>query len=148
LSYRSAMVRLLQLNHDASSAHHDSELVKLVTTVDPDDLLEMELPKDVESLLQAIRATVWNRRTFMATKSIDSKGTIVGLMPKHARVNDQLCVLYGCSVPVVLRKHFFGDKHCWELIGEAYVEGYMDGEGISLLSLPTLKATEHEFEIR
>jgi hypothetical protein len=69
-------------------------------------------------------------------------------MPKDAHVDDYLCVLYGCSVPVVLRKHLFGDKHCWELIGEAYVEGLMDGEGISLLPLPTLVATELEFEIR
>jgi hypothetical protein len=148
LAYRSAMIRLLQLNLDALSAHRDLESVRLVTHIDPDDLLEMELPKDVESLLQAIRAMAWNRRTFMAKSSSDSRSTMVGLMPKDAHVDDYLCVLYGCSVPVVLRKHLFGDKHCWELIGEAYVEGLMDGEGISLLPLPTLVATELEFEIR
>ncbi|KAF2827164.1 hypothetical protein CC86DRAFT_445242 [Ophiobolus disseminans] len=147
-SYRSAIIRLLEINYDASGALHESDTVKLVSTVDPEDLLDMDLPKDVESLLQSIRAMIWNRRTFAATRSDGSKGTVIGLMTRHARINDRLCVLYGCSVPVVLRKHFFGDKHCWELIGEAYINGVMDGEGISLLPPATLKAAELEFEIR
>jgi hypothetical protein len=51
---------------------------------------------------------------------------------------------------VVLRKHSGDDgkDSYWELIGDAYVHDFMDGEGIRALSLDMLKAAEVLFEIR
>ncbi|KAH8744628.1 hypothetical protein F5883DRAFT_439740 [Diaporthe sp. PMI_573] len=48
------------------------------------------------------------------------------MVPDHARVGDLICVLYGCDVPVVLRKI---ECH-YKFIGESYVHGIMHGEAI------------------
>lgn len=66
------------------------------------------------------------RATSYRRMMISSKGYI-GLVPAKAREGDHICVLYGCSVPVILRKK--GDHYV--LIGESYVHGIMDGEALS-----------------
>lgn len=56
---------------------------------------------------------------------MSSKGYL-GLGPKGLLSSDIICIMLGCSVPVVLRKvqdHFL-------LVGECYVHGLMDGEAI------------------
>ncbi|RFU23924.1 hypothetical protein B7463_g12414, partial [Scytalidium lignicola] len=58
--------------------------------------------------------------------SITSKGYI-GAVPQEAQKGDLICILFGCSVPVVLRS---GDNDTYKLIGECYLHGFMDGEGI------------------
>ena len=56
---------------------------------------------------------------------------IVGVAPCRARQGDVVAVLYGCSIPVVLR----GDasQDAWLVIGEGYVHGYMNGEVAALV---------------
>ena len=49
--------------------------------------------------LGRVQSVVFNRR-LMKTK----KGQRLGLVPHDARENDYICILRGCSVPVVLRK--------------------------------------------
>ncbi|GLA76942.1 hypothetical protein AtubIFM55763_008820 [Aspergillus tubingensis] len=66
------------------------------------------------------------RATSYRRMMISSKGYI-GLVPAKAQEGDHICVLYGCSVPVILRKK--GDHYV--LIGESYVHGIMDGEALS-----------------
>ncbi|KAF6811522.1 ankyrin and het domain protein [Colletotrichum sojae] len=56
--------------------------------------------------------------------------TTYGLCPPEAQVGDAICVLFGCSVPVILRETSDGYV---ELLGEAYVHGYMDGEAVENL---------------
>jgi hypothetical protein len=50
----------------------------------------------------------------------------IGLAPSTALKGDLVCVLLGCSVPVVLREE--GDHYIF--IGECYTHGIMDGEAI------------------
>ncbi|KAH8670713.1 heterokaryon incompatibility protein-domain-containing protein [Ilyonectria robusta] len=45
------------------------------------------------------------------------------------RVGDVICIIYGCSVPLVVRPL----KDRWQVVGEAYVQGFMDGEALALL---------------
>lgn len=79
-----------------------------------------------------VRDTVWNRRTFRGQRAGNIPESIFGLVPRQARVGDRLCVLYGLSVPIVLRElHGANDGRRWQLIGEAYVHGFMDGEAMS-----------------
>ncbi|KIW22441.1 uncharacterized protein PV07_12326 [Cladophialophora immunda] len=50
----------------------------------------------------------------------------LGLAPKELRDKDLLCVFRGAAVPFVLRP--LDDSDTYELIGEAYVHGFMHGE--------------------
>ena len=43
-----------------------------------------------------------------------------------AEPGDVICVLFGCSVPVILRH----DKNYWKLVGECYLHGIMKGEAM------------------
>lgn len=58
----------------------------------------------------------------------------VGVAPKGAQKGDLVCVLFGCSVPVVLRKCEQCDfiEPMYELIGEGYLDGFMNGEALGL----------------
>ena len=62
-----------------------------------------------------------------------------------AQENNIICILYGCSFPVVLRKQEVKGEYLCELFGECYVHGMMDGEAIE--QGKDTKETE-EFEIR
>lgn len=50
--------------------------------------------------LKRVQAVIWNRRMMRTSNEW------LGLAPKAAREGDLICILYGCSVPVVLRKVF------------------------------------------
>jgi len=49
-----------------------------------------------------------------------------GLVPAETQLHDSLCLIYGCSVPVVMRRTEKGDR--WLLVGECYIHGIMNGE--------------------
>lgn len=49
----------------------------------------------------------------------------MGLCPRNAREGDKIVILYGGSVPYVLREMEAGR---WSFVGECYVDGYMFGE--------------------
>jgi hypothetical protein len=53
----------------------------------------------------------------------------VGLAPVNAAKDDVICVLQGCSVPVVLKKDLEGESY--SLLGECYLHGFMSGEAFS-----------------
>ncbi|KAH8197230.1 hypothetical protein TruAng_008588 [Truncatella angustata] len=50
-----------------------------------------------------------------------------GQLPYDAQIGDRLCVLVGAEVPFVVRPDGHG---MYELIGECYVDGVMDGEAL------------------
>lgn len=55
----------------------------------------------------------------------------LGLAPEDARIGDSVVILEGGDVPYILRRReqtADGLIETWELIGDAYVEGIMDGE--------------------
>lgn len=95
------------------------------------------IPEDAEErTYMEVYSTVCRmvmERRFMLTK----KGYF-GWAPDNAyddceknqtRVGDLIAIIYGCSTPLVIRP--CGDK--FQVVGEAYVEGFMDGEAMSLL---------------
>lgn len=61
--------------------------------------------------------------------AITEKGRL-GMAPSRAQKGDSVMVLYGCNIPVLLRDR--GGK--FEFVGECYVDGFMDGEAITLLN--------------
>ena len=92
----------------------------------------------VVNFLQRVQSVIWNRKFL-----VSEKYSWIGLAPMAAQVGDIICVLYGCSVPVVLRvSGSRGSAKQCQLVGECYVHGMMDGEALELGG-----AQEEEFEI-
>lgn len=58
---------------------------------------------------------------------ITSEGGI-GLVSQKAKKGDRICVLLGCSVPILLRQSRQGGR--FTLIGECFLDGFMDGAGL------------------
>ncbi|KAI9730146.1 MAG: hypothetical protein M1818_008240 [Claussenomyces sp. TS43310] len=73
---------------------------------------------------------------------IVSRKGYLGLGPVPAQKGDQICVLLGCSVPVVIRKV----EDCHILIGECYIHKLMDGQALDLLAKGD--AVKEEFHFR
>ncbi|KAI8934920.1 hypothetical protein NX059_008589 [Plenodomus lindquistii] len=55
---------------------------------------------------------------------------IVGMAPCRAREGDVIAVLFGCNIPLVLRRIHHDD---WQVIGEGYAHGFMNGEVAGLI---------------
>ncbi|KAI9744545.1 MAG: hypothetical protein M1818_002074 [Claussenomyces sp. TS43310] len=86
----------------------------------------------IAEFLEKVQSIVWNRRFIKTAKGF------FGLVPPAATSSDLICILFGCSVPVVLRKH----EDCFTLIGECYIHGMMDGEAMKLLQSGEVTAEE------
>lgn len=66
-------------------------------------------PTLAEDVLKRVLAVVFDRRLVLTRGSENVDGSpktpeLLALVPKATRVDDLICILYGCSVPVVLRK--------------------------------------------
>lgn len=86
--------------------------------------------------LKRVQAVCWNR-AFLECE--DDKKRLVGIGPGESQADDLVCILYGSSVPCILRPTWraSGDKYTpdyYELVGEAFILGQMDGEALFDLS--------------
>ena len=81
-----------------------------------------------KDFLTKVQNTVWNRAFFM-TRGWEC----LGLGPAQLAVGDKVCIIYGCSVPVILRPV----KTYFKFIGECFVHGMMEGEAIKGLNQVT-----------
>ncbi|KUJ09133.1 uncharacterized protein LY89DRAFT_763737 [Mollisia scopiformis] len=79
--------------------------------------------------LERVQQVVWNRKFFHARGRDGS--TLYGLCPPAAEANDIICIFFGCSVPVLLKKVKSESRDCYLLAGECYVHGMMDGEALT-----------------
>ncbi|KAJ3532563.1 hypothetical protein NM208_g8383 [Fusarium decemcellulare] len=61
-----------------------------------------------------------------------------GSLQDQIRVGDMVCIVYGCSTPLVIRR--VEDKY--HVLGEAYLEGMMDGEAVDLVERGVLPEEE------
>lgn len=52
----------------------------------------------------------------------------IGMVSEKAKKGDLICVLYGCSVPVILRDSGHGDSVTF--VGECFLDGCMDGSAL------------------
>jgi len=78
--------------------------------------------------IDRVLSVIWSRRLAKTVKH-----ERLALLPAGTKREDVICILYGCSVPVVLRntkdKTTEGED-VWELIGECYVYEMMAGEAL------------------
>lgn len=118
--------------------------------------------------LRRVQSVVW-KRSLIST----SREHFLGLAPSKAKEGDLICILYGCSVPVVLRRmcgeasedipiyptrgtttnedivpRVSSNKndHYYKFIGECYIHGMMDGEALRHQRIRKLQ--QQEFELR
>ncbi|KAG4438391.1 hypothetical protein IFR05_006097 [Cadophora sp. M221] len=80
-----------------------------------------EISSMLKEFLRRVQAATWNRR--LVRLADDS----LGLAPERTMQEDRICILFGCDVPVVLRRL---DGGTWAIMGEAFVYGAMDGEAL------------------
>lgn len=52
----------------------------------------------------------------------------MGMLPRTTKAGDVVCIVKGAKVPMVLRK--MPSVDAYQLVGEAYVHGIMEGEGL------------------
>lgn len=83
----------------------------------------------VAGFLKRVQAVVWQRR-MITTK----ENKMLGLVPCNANDMDLVCILYGCSVPAILRPYQedstaedHSSRTCYRFIGECCVHSLMDG---------------------
>jgi hypothetical protein len=83
------------------------------------------IPDDAEELTYMVM-----ERRFMLTKNgYLGWAPDNGREPNQTRVGDSIAIIYGYSTPLVIRP--YEDK--FQVVGEAHVEGFMDGEAVGLL---------------
>jgi hypothetical protein len=79
-----------------------------------------------------VNKSTWPREVYSMTFATNRRFFVtcdgdMGLAPMRARKNDIVCVLYGCSVPIVLREEETGR---FTFVGECFLHGFMDGEAM------------------
>lgn len=111
----------------------------------------------LKNFAERLGAVVWNRRL-----TITERHELTGLTPEETQRGDLICILPGCSVPVVLhpikckpqrklkKPYTEGerqsdtqkvDQYTYNFVGECFVYGMMDGEGFTIRN-----ADEKEYE--
>ena len=92
-----------------------------------------------KEFLQKVQDMTWSRNFAMIAPEGIVRTHTLCLCPGATKPGDLLCILYGLSVPVILRRQ----AAYYVLVGECFAYGLMDGEAVD----PTLGADEETFEI-
>jgi hypothetical protein len=105
--------------------------------------MKASIEKVVVEYLQRLQSVVWKRR--LVKTAIEEA---LGLAPDLAKEGDSICILTGCSVPVLLREktNKITNKHYHELIGECYIHGMMDGEALRVKGNREIKTLTFELK--
>lgn len=103
-------------------------------------------PQSLVEYLRRVQSVIWSRKFFASTEDPDAARHLFGLGPRRAEKGDLICILFGCSVPVILRRH--ESNSCYELIGECYVHGKMEGEAFAGMDQDAIEKEKMEFNIR
>lgn len=80
------------------------------------ELIEHGRCSVVAEFFRRVQAVIWNR-SLMRTEN-----DALGIVNKNVRAGDLVCVLYGCSVPVILRRHRKSDEEVAEEMAEEEAE--------------------------
>jgi hypothetical protein len=121
------------------------------SVINTEQLLWSNPSSTVEEFLRRMQEVVWNRAL------IKTKREYFGLAPMSVESGDLVCILYGCSVPVILRKMDplldeaisvpdDDSSDLYQIIGDCYLHNMMDGE--ALTAQRTQWLPNRMFEIR
>ncbi|KAK3389602.1 heterokaryon incompatibility protein-domain-containing protein [Podospora didyma] len=114
-----------------------------------DDFFTDEIPPEVPERHMTEVYSCFDRtsqkRRFMTTTNGRvgwAPDNIYGMADQQTLAGDKIAVLFGCSTPIVIRPCADGK---FQVIGEAYVQGLMDGEGMVLLERGEVKTRSFTF---
>jgi hypothetical protein len=79
---------------------------------------------DWESFVSRLRDTSWT----MGMRLMVTDSGLVGMAPREAKKGDVVCVFFGCSIPLVLRQVPESNPEVFQVIGECFMAGFMNGE--------------------
>lgn len=87
-----------------------------------------------ECLMRSLQGDQFNGRLHdtlvkMRRRFIITDEGHLGMAPLEAMKGDVVCVLYGCSVPVILR--WCEEKKAYSFVGECYLHGFMNGRALN-----------------
>jgi hypothetical protein len=89
------------------------------------DALDRKVNFGLESFKTQLVSTVRHNQRLFTTKN-----EFLGLGKGNSAPGDLICILVGCSVPVILRQVAGAAREDYVLIGESYIHGLMDGEAV------------------
>jgi hypothetical protein len=91
----------------------------------------LNLSKEVLDFDTSVLTGSYDRRFFISEKGY------IGLAPSNAAPGDKIAVLFGGTVPYILRRNepesAETSETTWTFLGDSYVHGIMDGEVIESL---------------
>jgi hypothetical protein len=131
--------RLLILNvgYKVSRLAHNESVLDVISRGIPDEF-EPDQSSDRREYLWSKHIALWYEGTLQHRTVAVLKEGYMALVPRLARVDDIVCILFGCDTPVVLRPN--GDG--FEFIGECFIHGIMDGELIKEYEEGSIQLTE------
>lgn len=98
-------------------------------------------PRLVKEFLRRAQSVVW-QRSLIVTEDQE----LLGLVPYETKTTDLICILFGCSVPVILRRDKDNIHH--KFIGECYVHSMMDGSAFRIRDAKLAQAQERDSTIQ
>ncbi|KAL9068846.1 MAG: hypothetical protein Q9161_005933 [Pseudevernia consocians] len=98
------------------------------SNISTNDIIHNGKSTVVADYLRRVQEVIWSR------KLIITENGLLGLGPEKTKGRMLICILYGCSVPVLLRKMVdpTTKEEYFLFIGECYVHGLMDGEAFEI----------------
>jgi len=112
------------------------EICKTAEILENSRKINLQDMSDHNSFLSRFRDTTeWMVRRLITT----NKGHI-GMAPCRVQKGDQIWVLLGCSIPLVLRK--CEGEQSYQVIGECYLHGFMNGEALEDLRSGSVKVED------
>lgn len=112
------------------------------------ELLRKRQSSWVRKFLKRVQQVIWNR-SFLEVNRGSTQDMLHGFGPGDVRKGDVVCILFGCSVPCILRKG--SDARIpgvyYRFIGEAYLYGIMDGEEVTRRSKHEMEVATEEFRL-
>lgn len=110
-------------------------------------------PQTLVRYLDRVQSVMQGRSIFSCGQAEHGEEELVGFVstrsssPGDIRVGDYICVLFGCSLPVVLRGSL-ENSNIVRLFGEAYAHGHMEGELFAGKTAEDIAEMTVQFKIR
>jgi hypothetical protein len=117
----------------------ETKLGNYFSDIIPDGVEE----KDYAEVYGAVDRTTKGRRFILTSKGYLgwAPDNIYGNDSEQTRLADLICIVFGCSTPLVIRPQ----NGQFQVVGEAYIEGFMDGEAMRLLGTGECAVQEFTF---